>query len=425
MQWASTEAASYPRKGLGTRLLSFSYRWSRAILETSRKEEREVLPGSTIFVAVSPNERHSIQPVASLVPRGEIVGSGPIARNGFPLASAYKLSLRFLPTLFRTMRRTRGFRRKSFAYNFDGYLLSYGLYVATRRWLREIRPAAVVSCNHLHVVHRTITRAAQDEGIPTAYLQHASVPAQMPPLAFDVALLEGEDAVVKYSAAGSSSATVYLVGMAKSDLYINRTKVRNGVSAVGVCTNNLDPIDRARELCVAIRKAFPDISLLLRPHPTDRRTADWQRLAEETEFDFSDARQVHPFQFLSSIDVLIAGDSNIHLEAALMDVLPIYHDFSGTAEDWYGFLRNGLVEYAKTPDRVCEIIQRERMKRSPVRERAKRYCVTVGTTYQGRSAELAANVISSLGKDPARRAAPDPVVWRPLVNASFLTYEPR
>jgi hypothetical protein len=134
---------------------------------------------------------------------------------------------------------------------------------------------------------------------------------------------------------------------------------------------------------------------------------------------------VHPFQFLSSIDVLIAGDSNIHLEAALMDVLPIYHDFSGTAEDWYGFLRNGLVEYAKDADRVCQIIERERKAKSPVRKRAKRYCVTVGTAYQGRSAELAASVVSSLGENPARSMIADPSVWKPMSSASFRTYEPR
>jgi hypothetical protein len=425
MQWVSTEAAGYPRKGIGTRLLSFTYRWSRAALQALRTQQRQVPPESTLFVAVSANERHSCEPIASRVSRSALIGSPSSGRNGFPLASSYMLSLRFMPRLVRILFEASGYRRRSFAYNLDGYLLSYGMYVATRRWLREVRPAAVVSCNHLHVMHRTITKAAQDEGIPTAYLQHASVAAQMPPLDFDVALLEGEDAASKYSAAGSSTATVYLVGMAKSDAYVNLPKARDGVKVVGVCTNNLDSMDRARELCVAMRTAFPNTSLLLRPHPSDRRLVEWQRLAAVTGLEFSDAREVHPFRFLSSIDLLIAGDSNIHLEAALMDVLPIYHDFSGTAEDWYGFLRHGLVEYAKTPDQVCEIIRRESQSRSPVRQRAKRYCVTVGTKYQGRSAELAANVISSLGNKPASRATPDASVWRVASNAPLRIYEPR
>jgi len=45
----------------------------------------------------------------------------------------------------------------------------------------------------------TIVKAAQDEGVKTVYIQHASVSDKFPALKFDYALLEGLDSLEKYN----------------------------------------------------------------------------------------------------------------------------------------------------------------------------------------------------------------------------------
>ncbi len=102
------------------------------------------------------------------------------------------------------------------------------------------------------------------------------------------------------------------------------------------------------------------------------------------------------FAFLTRVDVAISGDSSILLEAVLMDVYPIYYDFSLHRLDYYSFLHNGLVEYASEPDEVCSILEKLSKSKPSVRSRAKLYCCTVDTPFEGHSSDLAAQIISGI-----------------------------
>lgn len=422
--WASTEPASYPRKGVTTRLASFVYRWILAVRDWLRRPTYTIPPSSVLFFAISQNERHSLEPVVAAVPEGRLVGSGRAAKNDFPFAAAYAQSLRYLPAVLRAMANATGFRRRSFAYNFDAYLRVFGLYVCARRWLRELHPLALVLGNHLNVVHRTLRQAAHDEGIPTVYLQHSTVPDCVPPLDFTYSLLEGRDVLEKYSAVGQSKTSAYLVGMPKFDAYAQYSVQSPTVKSVAICTNPLDPLGPVDHLCTRLGLDLPSIPVTLRPHPADRRMGQWRRFAKRHCLDFSEWSSEHPLELLRRVDVMIAGDSNIHLEAALMEVLPVYYDFSGAKQDWYGFYRNGLVEFAADDREVVKIIRREATRRTSVRSRAKRYCVTVGTPYDGASANLAGGLIRSLVG-----AAPDleqrSVRWQLIPNVAFDAFEPK
>lgn len=422
-RWGSTEPANYPRKGIAMRLVSFLYRALRALGDRGRRTNATIPSSAVVFLAISQNERHSLDPVVRELNEGYLVGSGYAAKNDFPFVKAYLISIRYLPRVVLAMFKATGFQRRSFQYNFDGYLRSYGLYVAARDWLERLRPRALVAGNHLNVVHRTICKAARDERVPTIYLQHATMPDHVPRLDFTYALLEGRDVLEKYSTAGRSDTIVYLVGMPKFDAYASYPQNQRPVKTVGVCTNNLDSIGRVEELCASLRSELPSLRLILRPHPADsRRLAEWRRISTAHSIELSDWSSEHPFDFLRKVEIMIAGDSNMHLEAALMNVLPIYYDFSGASEDWYGFRRNDLVDFARDLSDVVSLIRREEVRRTPVRSRAKRYCVTVDTAHDGKSAGLAASLIKAFTTPGGN--APNAAEWRLIPNLPLIAYEP-
>ena len=99
------------------------------------------------------------------------------------------------------------------------------------------------------------------------------------------------------------------------------------------------------------------------------------------------------FDFLKQCDAIIAGDSNILLEAALMNVLPMYYDFSLSKLDFYGFVHNKLATYYSMPDELCSALKAIIDNKPSVRLKAKYYCSTIGTHYDGHSSDLASAII--------------------------------
>src|SRR5207247_2986001 len=140
-------------------------------------------------------------------------------------------------------------------------------------------------------------------------------------------------------------------------------------------------------------REFPNLSLILRPHDADLRQKEWKELSKRYDMDFSDSTGDISFEFLRKVDAIIAGESNILLEAAIMGVVPLYYDFGQAHLDWYRFERNGLVEYTSDPAVLCRILNEILRNRPYVRPKAKPYCATIGTSYDGRSSDVASELI--------------------------------
>jgi hypothetical protein len=238
----------------------------------------------------------------------------------------------------------------------------------------------------------------------------------------DYALLDGKDAALLYNQAGKSNTKVFLVGIAKADRFFQEINNRKGVSKIAICSNLWDPPERVEELCKTLSSVFsPDLELIYRPHPRDNRNRMWMAMADKYQVKFSNPSKESSFDFLKKVDVILAGNSNIHLEAALMNVYPIYYDFALDKRlEKYTFLQTGLCEYVDQPEsaqnRLVELIKF----RPSVRHRAKHYCVTVNTPYDGRSRELAQNMIYQV-------AAGQPIDlqgWQRVPGLSLEAYEP-
>ncbi len=376
-----------------------------------------------LFLGFSTNQGNALAPLQKAL-GADMLGTAPVSTIRYPVGRAYLLSLPFIPILLWHLVTADGYRRTSLRMGLTNYLLTFGYYLTTRRYLARHRPRVLVLSNDTTMFTRTAMHAAREFGIRTVYVQHAAVSDEFPALAFDVALLDGRDALHKYSAAGPSQTEAYLVGIQKADAFFDRINRGTGVASVGICINEIDPLERLEELMEAIRRHHPTLTVSVRPHPADtpERLAQVRDMAEAQGCRHSDPRQETSFQFLCSMDCIITGQSSIMLEAALLNVYPLFYDYAQNAMDMYKFLHNGLVDERITrPERVVELLDGLTRERPSIRHRAKYYCATIGTTFDGRSTQLATSIL-----DAQRNGGASTDVWtRVTMDGGMQVFELR
>lgn len=278
---------------------------------------------------------------------------------------------------------------------FDLIFYAVGYYEVYRRALRHYRPRAVVFANDHNDDTRALLLSCQAEGVPTAYVQHASVSPFFPPLGFDLSLLEGQDALDKYQQCGPVAGQVELVGMPKADGFLQQRNTSPRVLHVGVACNIHDPLEAISGLLQALLPAFPELTFTLRAHPSDTR--NFQALGRKLPaLQFSDARAEGVFAFLHRQDALIAADTSTHLEAVLLNVASIYYRFGQQLpDDYYGYVSQGLVERATSlPELENLLRQLHQHKPADLYLRAAYYNATLGTSDEGHSQERALRILA-------------------------------
>jgi len=409
-----------PKAGIWVRFFSFIWHLFDGLLHLDNPFVAATIPkGSILFFVYTANQRNALQLVVKETLDGYLVGHyNLLVDQQFPVFWAYFVAIPFLPLVFWHYFKANSYQKKTFRHCFDHYWLTYGYYIMAYLWLKRFAPSALVVSNDHNMPHRVMAKAAHELHIPTVYLQHASVTPKFPPLSFDYALLDGIDALKKYDQIGHSQATVFLVGVPKLDAYFESVNQNAKVHIIGICTNGLDPLTSVEKLCAHIRNMFPNLPIIIRPHPGDRRIEDWQKLAQRYQADFSDSRAELSFEFLNSVDAVIVGESNILLEAALVNVYPLFYDFAQEARDHYGFIKNGLTQYSSQPEEISEQLKALLKSKPDVQTRAKNYCATVGTSYAGHSSKLAGSLIHRI----ASRRQINMDMWKKIPTSKLEAY---
>ena len=278
---------------------------------------------------------------------------------------------------------------------FDFVFYAIGYYEVYRRALRHYRPRAVVFSNDHNDDTRSLLLACRAEGVPTAYVQHASVSTNFPPLGFDLSLLEGQDALDKYRQCGPIAGQVELVGMPKADAYLSRRNTAPAVRRVGLACNIHDPLPALTDTLAYLLRELPELTFTLRPHPSDGR--DFGPLRQRLPgLHWSDARAENVFDFLLRQDALVAADTSTHLEATLLNVASIYYRFTANplTDDYYGYAARGLVARADTPAALAAELRRlAAHKPADLYRRAAYYNATLGTPDEGQSQARAVKIL--------------------------------
>jgi len=396
-RFLASSAKMLPRTGIMLHIGGFTRNLFRKINFIDWGKEKLISKSSILFFTDTLNQRSSVKPIADKIDHAVLIGNTGDIPFTLTLFKAYFYSLPFIGKVASEYFHASGQLKTSYKYIFDLYWLTYGLYIAARLWLRKIQPRVLVFGSDHAMEQRVIRKAAREEHIKTVYIQHASVTDEFPVLEFDYALLQGMDTLKTYDKIGESKTKVYLVGNPKLDGYQQTINRKNTVCTLGICTNKLDPKQRVEELIRKIKADFPEMHIILRPHPGDAKLKEWEQMANHYALEFSNSKIEDSFHYLSRIDCNIAGNSNIHLEAVLLNVYPLFFDFALKPKlVQYSFLKEGLCEYYSDIDSVIEKIKELQQRKDDIRHRAKQYNDTIDTAYDFRSSDLAKDLLQAI-----------------------------
>lgn len=303
------------------------------------------------------------------------------------------------PSLYRQMSRLHP---KAVDYWFAEFASAYLYLVYFHRKLLELDPEFVIVSNDHNVAYRSLLAISNKLNIRTAYLQHASVSNLFPALNMDYAFLDGQNALDIYrqcknnrfmASSNPIETKVILSGQKKK---ISRYP-KDDIRAIGVAVNMLDRIDDVITVVSELLKAGYEVAL--RWHPGQSKS-QVKYLKEKYENNvlvtLSDPNLQPVSMFLSGIRFLVAGNSSIHLEAALAGVTPIYYEFSNTeSPDYYGFVEKGLVIQATSIDEIITTINSNKLPYN-FDASVQYYSSTYKTEWEAREGDLVSECLASI-----------------------------
>lgn len=278
------------------------------------------------------------------------------------------------------------------------------------RVLSRTSPEFVITANEHNVLNRCMLAVAHHIGIKTVYLQHASVSNIFPALRVNYAFLDGQCALDTYRECEPNQPDsprrvpvpeVILSGQKK---HLKRVEGSNA-DAVGVALNALDDSKIAIEFIQALAAEGVNIRLRWHPGQAPRDTQAYCSAFKKSErVTLSDPKLESISDFMEHIGWLIAGNSSIHLEAALASVMPIYYELTPPdLPDYYGYVKHGLTQPADSVEGVLELVRRTQDSHSPNEEAVRYYSSTYLTEWDGREGELVAESLVRLkaGEEPS------------------------
>lgn len=244
--------------------------------------------------------------------------------------------------------------RKVVRFFFDRFINIYGYYFYLNKFLfknsKKIKLVAMAN-DHLPI-NRLMVELCREYSIKTLYLQHASVTERFPPLSFSFSFLDGLDSYRKYLSAGNNYGDVFLSGAARFDSLPVKIKTKD----IGIAIGNENETAGLYDLCKYLT-GHQCNGLIVRPHPQTKIDSYYANKFSELGVIISDSDSESSFEFLSKVSVLIASESSIHLDSAIMEVpSTLYIMDNNGVLDWYSYVKNSLIAISQTKEDVLKFI---------------------------------------------------------------------
>lgn len=350
-----------------------------------------------LFVSISQNNSRVLAPIMDhLIDTSYSVIDTNDTELKPSVAYLYKHScLYLLPFLFQYLKMNHEEKRICKA-RFEDFFFTFAYLCFADTVLSNGRVKVVVLAND----HSSLTRAfivrSHQFGIKTVYLQHCSVGYHFPSLEFSYSFLDGEESFLKYKAIGGISSIIMLSGNPRYDKLLEYRNARPNNGYIGIAINSFDSEEDLKNLCSNLQDlGFSKICV--RPHPGHQLPdIGW---FNNRNIMISDPQIENTYAFLEKLNVLIAGESGIHLEAALMGVLSICFIMSGEKTvDWYSYIKNKLIPYAENFDQLIYIIKNA-SQHIPNENKLRYYNASIGSSWYGNTAQLVAKFLESVITD--------------------------
>lgn len=278
--------------------------------------------------------------------------------------------------------------------------------------LQRSQPKFVVTSNDHNPLNRCLLAAAHYLDIKTVYLQHASVSKLFPPLRVNYAFLDGQSALETYRQCEGNLSKDIVKNYPIPLVFLSgqKKKIISSCSSgrVGVALNALDCVEEVIKF--VDRLASQGVQVSVRWHPS-QKNEDTVRIRDifkgNSSVYFNDPRTTNISEYLGSVGYLVAGNSSVHLEAALSNVVPIYYDFkSSSSYDYYGYVRSGVALKAESPEEVLGILKCDETELILNESSIRYYSSTYKTEWEGRESELTSECLVSISSGGAVPIAP-------------------
>lgn len=349
------------------------------------------------------------QSVVVIVPKSLVDDRDSIERQDYQVMSlaisdlfrALTLTATRLLTVIRSVREmSPDLLRK----RFNVFLQPHADLIYFDRLLSCAKPKYVIVSNDHNISNRSLLALARNRGCITVYMQHASVSSVFPALNVDYAFLDGMSAYETYlqcepNQPGSDprleSRHVILSGQKKA---LSRRTSSKESAAVGLAVNALDSL---RDLGDFVKQMTDQgIKLKVRWHPGlgPKVVENLKSELAPYQVQYSNPRTENVNDFLNNTCALIAGNSSIHLEAALCGVSTFYYEISAAdIRDYYGYAKHRLAAPAADVKQLTEMLNDVLKGTVQVDAGAVRYySSTYGTEWEGREGELVASTLVAI-----------------------------
>lgn len=273
----------------------------------------------------------------------------------------------------------------------DYLTLHFGISECAVKYLKFYNPKSVIFSNDHNPYCRAFLLATIKMQIPSVYIQHASVSQLFPPLAFKYSLLDGKDSLNKYQKINPISGQVVLVGIPKFDQYISLRRNIIQINAIGIGYNTFDDIEKINELVSALSIQFPNKKIIVRSHPSDSRKVALEKFLNVS---VSDSARQNSFEFIGNIDLLVCGDSSLHLEANMLNRPCLYYRSSeSNMFDYYGYLSNNIMVYVESTEHIIEFVNSYKFISPGPFVHSKYYNEAILSNFEGHSTENIKNYL--------------------------------
>lgn len=231
--------------------------------------------------------------------------------------------------------------------------LGWLLYNALCRQWSGVRPLRVATMNMQHPLSVGVAHAARVCGHRTLYVEHASTTlAAFSDRGYELLVVDLPHTRALLEGAGVARSRILLL---REGPDLVPAPIERPVRSVGLCVNDLDSMDAVRRMIQTLRGL--GIRTTLRVHDSDRRIEAFRDLAKEFDLLFSSARGSRIEAFLNTVDLVIAGNSNV-LADALRSGKPAIHYWDGTEDafDYYGLVAHYRIAFARNAAQLAELV---------------------------------------------------------------------
>lgn len=302
------------------------------------------------------------EPFCAIKPNGSTGIHAPYVEQRLGYVDAFKVVILAASRIRKLIGQLK-FKNKALTKNkLDIFLGIYNELIYFDKIFQKTKPHYVVVSNDHNVPNRALLLTAKKYGIKTVYMQHASVSDLFPALTMDYAFLDGLHSLEIYRkcernriASGSKEICQVFLSGQKKNLAASCANTKRDY--VGYAVNLLDNPDDIAKTVDLINSSKYRVKLRWHPSFSERKILELKSILQLDRTQYSDPTSESLSDFFGSIFCLISGNSSIHLEAALSNVVSIcYEPQQPQYSDYYGYVRKGVCASAFTELELINLV---------------------------------------------------------------------